>query len=232
VPLALGIVTLFAIGSVGTGSGDEPGPIGPIGLVSGAVGATPPGNAADGTTSSAADTPILSAPDARLALPGGAPPVSGLSGYRWPLPMGRLTQDYGPTTFASRVVNGEPFHDGIDLATFCGDRIVAAHDGVVLAASRHFDDVIGWVGSLESEPAGDDAVAGKAGEFDIHGARVDRRSLANHGPNVRRRPGPGANKCGRTQQSQRQGRGVRCGPGTPSVVVPGTGRISTLTRGA
>ena len=30
-PLALGIVTLFAIGSVGTGSGDEPGSIGPIG---------------------------------------------------------------------------------------------------------------------------------------------------------------------------------------------------------
>ena len=148
-PLALGIVTLFAIGSVGTGSGDEPGPIGPIGLVSGAVGATPPGNAADRTATSAAGTPILTAPDARLALPGGAPPISGLSGYRWPLPKGRLTQDYGPTTFASRVVNGQPFHDGIDLATFCGDRIVAAHDGVVLAASRHFDDVIGWVGSLD-----------------------------------------------------------------------------------
>jgi len=149
VPLALGIVTLFAIGSVGTGSGDEPGPIGPIGLVSGAVGATPLGNAADRTAMSAAGTPILTAPDARLALPGGAPPISGLSGYRWPLPKGRLTQDYGPTTVASRVVNGQPFHDGIDLATFCGDRIVAAHDGVVLAASRHFDDVIGWVGSLE-----------------------------------------------------------------------------------
>jgi murein DD-endopeptidase MepM/ murein hydrolase activator NlpD len=148
VPLALGLVTLFAIGSVGTGSGDEPGPIGPIGLVSGAVGAAPPGNAVDRTATSAG-TPILTAPDARLALPGGAPPVSELSGYRWPLPKGRLTQDYGPTTFASRVVNGQPFHDGIDLATFCGDRIVAAHDGVVLAASRHFDDVIGWVGSLD-----------------------------------------------------------------------------------
>ena len=43
---------------------------------------------------------------------------------------------------------GEHFHDGIDLATFCGDRIVAAHDGVVLAAGRHFDEEIGWIGDL------------------------------------------------------------------------------------
>ena len=50
--------------------------------------------------------------------------------------------------YASRIVDGKPFHDGIDLATFCGDRIVAAHDGVVLAASRHFDHAIGWLGDL------------------------------------------------------------------------------------
>lgn len=43
---------------------------------------------------------------------------------------------------------GKLFHDGMDLASFCGDRVHAAHDGVVLAAGRHFDDVIGWVGSL------------------------------------------------------------------------------------
>jgi murein DD-endopeptidase MepM/ murein hydrolase activator NlpD len=33
-------------------------------------------------------------------------------------------------------VEGTTFHDGIDLATFCGDRVVAAHDGIVLAAGR------------------------------------------------------------------------------------------------
>ena len=45
---------------------------------------------------------------------------------------------------------GEKFHDGLDLATFCGDKVVAAHDGVVLAASRKFDTQIGWVGDLKS----------------------------------------------------------------------------------
>ena len=47
----------------------------------------------------------------------------------------------GRRPWGSRIVDGELFHDGIDLATFCGDRVVAAHDGVVLAAGRQFDDV-------------------------------------------------------------------------------------------
>ena len=55
----------------------------------------------------------------------------------------------GRSTWGSRVVDGEPFHDGLDLATFCGDRIVAAHDGVVLAAGRRYDTVMGWVGDLQ-----------------------------------------------------------------------------------
>ena len=45
-------------------------------------------------------------------------------------------------------MDGERFHDGIDLATFCGDRVMAAHDGVVLAAGRRYDRVMGWVGDL------------------------------------------------------------------------------------
>lgn len=40
-------------------------------------------------------------------------------------------------------------HDGIDLATFCGDRIVAAHDGIVLAARRRYDQFMGWRGDLQ-----------------------------------------------------------------------------------
>ena len=83
------------------------------------------------------------------AAPAATPlPLADLTGYRWPLPNGRLTLPFGPAPWASRVVDGKPFHDGIDLATFCGDRIVAAHDGVVLAAGRHYDDAIGWVGDL------------------------------------------------------------------------------------
>lgn len=152
-PIALGIVALLTVGSVGTGSVEAPGPINPIGVVAGAVDQAsserPAGEAQTATgVPTARPAPLSAIPDARSALPGGAPPLSGLTGYRWPLPKGRLTQDFGPTAFASREVNGKPFHDGIDLATFCGDRIVAAHDGIVLAASRHYDDVIGWLGDL------------------------------------------------------------------------------------
>ncbi len=75
-------------------------------------------------------------------------PLANLTGYRWPLPRGRLTLPFGPSPWGSRLVKGQPFHDGIDLATVCGDRIVAAHDGSVLAAGRHYDDAIGWVGDL------------------------------------------------------------------------------------
>ena len=77
-----------------------------------------------------------------------APPVAGLEGYVWPIARPRLTLPFGPSAWGSRVVDGEPFHDGIDLATFCGDRIMAVHDGTVIAAGRHYDEFIGWVGDL------------------------------------------------------------------------------------
>ena len=97
--------------------------------------------------------PVARAPRPRpLALRLGEPPVPTapelLTGYQWPLAKGRLTLRYGPLIGGGRVVDGRNFHDGIDLATFCGDRILAAHDGVVLAAGRQFDDVMGWVGDL------------------------------------------------------------------------------------
>lgn len=79
----------------------------------------------------------------------GAPPVDTLAGYVWPIAHPRLTLDFGPTSSASFVVHGDQFHDGIDIATFCGDRIVATHDGTVLAAGRHFDRQMGWVGDLD-----------------------------------------------------------------------------------
>jgi murein DD-endopeptidase MepM/ murein hydrolase activator NlpD len=75
-------------------------------------------------------------------------PLDLLTGYQWPLPRGRITDPFGPSPWGSRIVDGELFHDGIDVATFCGDRILAAHDGIVLAAGRKFDEKIGWVGDL------------------------------------------------------------------------------------
>jgi murein DD-endopeptidase MepM/ murein hydrolase activator NlpD len=74
-------------------------------------------------------------------------PLEDLNGYRWPL-KGRLTLGFEHSGWGSRLVDGERFHDGIDIATSCGDRIYAAHSGVVLAAGRHFDDYVGWIGDL------------------------------------------------------------------------------------
>jgi murein DD-endopeptidase MepM/ murein hydrolase activator NlpD len=107
-------------------------------------GATPPPDAGAGPGTPA---PSRAPAPTHAPLPTAAPPAS-LTGYQWPLPRGRLTLPFGPSPWGSRIVDGEPFHDGIDLATFCGDRIVAAHAGTVLAAGRHYDAHMGWVGDL------------------------------------------------------------------------------------
>ena len=129
------------------------GPLAPVGAVQGAVGSTS-SSARPSTTPAAAHPPgatsqpataVVQSPSAAPT----APPVETLTGYRWPLPRGRLTLPFGPSPWGSRIVEGEPFHDGVDLATFCGDRIVAAHDGKVLAAGRKYDQFMGWVGDLQ-----------------------------------------------------------------------------------
>jgi murein DD-endopeptidase MepM/ murein hydrolase activator NlpD len=109
----------------------------------------PPDGPVASTVTGIADLPP--APDRRRAQTWEAPAdPARLDGYRWPLPKGLITDPFGPSPWGSRVVDGQLFHDGLDIATFCGDRIVAAHDGVVLAAGRRFDDNIGWVGDLSA----------------------------------------------------------------------------------
>jgi murein DD-endopeptidase MepM/ murein hydrolase activator NlpD len=93
--------------------------------------------------------PFETLADPRLARQRKPTPPSLLTGYHWPLPRGRLTNPFGPTGWGDYLVDGQSLHDGIDLATFCGDRIVAAHDGVVIAAGRHYDEYIGWKGNLK-----------------------------------------------------------------------------------
>jgi murein DD-endopeptidase MepM/ murein hydrolase activator NlpD len=77
-----------------------------------------------------------------------APSPRLLTGYRWPLANGVVTGPFGPSPLGAVIVGGGRFHDGLDIASFCGDRVVAAHDGLVLAAGRKFDPFIGWIGSL------------------------------------------------------------------------------------
>ncbi len=78
-----------------------------------------------------------------------APALDLLRDYAWPIAHPRLTLPFGPTAWGTRVVDGQLFHDGVDLATFCGDRITAAHGGKVLAAGRKYDAFMGWIGDLK-----------------------------------------------------------------------------------
>ena len=75
-------------------------------------------------------------------------PPQLLTGYQWPLPHGRITQPFGPSWAGTLIIDGQLAHDGLDIATFCGDHVVAAHDGIVIAAGRKVDPWMGWIGSL------------------------------------------------------------------------------------
>ena len=131
------------------------------GEVAGAAGqpsATPAEVAAQGPAvqGPAARVPLLAVahpadaegPAHRAFGPPEAPPASSLTGYQWPISVGRITLPFKEIPGGEFSRNGKLFHDGVDMASFCGDRSSAAHDGVVLAAGRHFDDCIGWVGDL------------------------------------------------------------------------------------
>jgi murein DD-endopeptidase MepM/ murein hydrolase activator NlpD len=98
-------------------------------------------------------TPVPTPTPTPVPTPVHAPFASELHGYVWPLADAngfKITLPFGPTRsdWASFIFNGKYFHDGLDMATQCNDRVMAAHDGVVLAAGLHYDDFMGWQGSL------------------------------------------------------------------------------------
>ncbi len=144
--LAIPLALLVLLGSSLPSRLDQP-----LGEVLGVVAAAPTPAPAHRTTAfdhrfAYARTTDWDGPRARGALK--APPPVSLTGYTWPLKHGRLTLPFKAIIGGTRIKDGKLFHDGIDLATFCGDTVRAAHDGVVLAAGRQFDDVIGWLGDL------------------------------------------------------------------------------------
>ena len=79
----------------------------------------------------------------------GPTPPSQLTGYRWPLKNARITNAFGVGRPGTEVAEGEMMHDGIDISSFCGAHVLAAHDGVVLTAGRRYEAFVGWVGDLE-----------------------------------------------------------------------------------
>lgn len=122
----------------------------PIGLVSpGASGSPPSGNLVSpgpDVTPTPGPTP---APTAKTFGPRSAQPED-LTGYVWPLRNAWITSRFAPRDFGGFVIiNGEEYHDGLDLATHCGDSILAAHDGTVLYAGRDFDVYFGYQGKPE-----------------------------------------------------------------------------------
>jgi murein DD-endopeptidase MepM/ murein hydrolase activator NlpD len=139
----LSVPTAAVIALVPIGAAPVEGPAGDVQQPASVVTAANPQSPPD-------PLPFETLRDARKVRQRYPTPPALLAGYQWPIPRGRITLPFGPTGWGSRVVDGQLFHDGLDLATFCGDRILAAHDGVVLAAGRHFDHYIGWVGSLNA----------------------------------------------------------------------------------
>ena len=136
-PLSAGVVPPSAMGDR-SGMGDGDGAIGAA-----ASPAPDEGLAAGGSTGRSVEDDQAT--------------IAPLTGYRWPLEHARITQAFGPSTGGLFVVGGVRFHDGIDLANFCGAKILAAHDGVVIGAGRHVLDVSGWAGDVAGYQARLDA---------------------------------------------------------------------------
>lgn len=106
----------------------------------------PHGDAVPRVDSGAADVPRRH--DVWRAGTAGPLPPALLAGYQWPIRNARITNTYGLGRPGSFLLGGKPFHDGLDVSSFCGARITAAHDGVVLAAGRRSEAYLGWVGDL------------------------------------------------------------------------------------
>lgn len=100
------------------------------------------------TSRAASDADIARWEDVHRAHAGRPAAPSRLSGYRWPLSNARITNAFGLGRPGSFIVAGQSFHDGLDISSFCGARITAAHDGIVLGAGRRTEGLLGWLGDL------------------------------------------------------------------------------------
>jgi murein DD-endopeptidase MepM/ murein hydrolase activator NlpD len=123
---------------------------------SGVIGPTPPGIAVSTPGASAGSatpgpddtpTPQPTPPSTAKVQPRHSVGPKQLTGYGWPLKRAWITSRFAPRDFGQFIViDGVGYHDGIDLATHCGDEVYATHDGIVLANDRTFDKYIGYQG--------------------------------------------------------------------------------------
>jgi len=115
----------------------------------------PAGSPSD-TPTDAPETPSLSPSPpvanglAKQALPQSVPPEE-LTGYMWPARHALITSRFAPRDFGGfLLIDGQEIHDGLDLAMHCGNRVRAAHDGIVLYAGRNFDPYFGYWGDADA----------------------------------------------------------------------------------
>lgn len=76
-----------------------------------------------------------------------------LTGYIWPVNHALITTRFAPLPAIDGgfvVIDGVAYHDGLDLATHCDDKVRAAHDGTVLYAGRDYDPYLGYLGNAEA----------------------------------------------------------------------------------
>lgn len=76
-------------------------------------------------------------------------PPHKLRGYRWPISKGRITSFYGERYGGFLVVDGRRLHEGLDIASYCGAPVRAAHAGTILAAGRDFARYTGFSDVLD-----------------------------------------------------------------------------------
>jgi murein DD-endopeptidase MepM/ murein hydrolase activator NlpD len=60
-----------------------------------------------------------------------------------------MTSFFGPWQSGFSVVDGQRIHNGLDTTTWCGDRVKAAHKGIVLAAGRRYLEAAGFAGPFD-----------------------------------------------------------------------------------
>jgi murein DD-endopeptidase MepM/ murein hydrolase activator NlpD len=150
VAAAIAVLVPLAFAALGPSAGSLP-PLG--GDVRGAV--TSPKPAAADAGVATIDPRLLarhpSDADGPHRPPGplGAVAPETLTGYVWPIQKGRISLPFKDIPGGTRIRDGKLMHDGLDMASFCGAPVGSAHDGVVLAAGRQFDEQIGWIGDLQ-----------------------------------------------------------------------------------
>ena len=148
--VVLMVIALATVSMNGLATGEDPVAPANTSVVSGATsqsaGATAPSSSATGSTAPSSSPTLSPSPAAPTYSATWAP---NLTGYVWPLQGSVVvTLPFGPSDWGEFFLDGKRIHDGVDMATKCGDFVYAAHDGVVLAASREYDAYMGWVGDI------------------------------------------------------------------------------------